>query len=703
MALIGKIRKNFWLVLILLGLALAAFVLMDMTSAGNRGGGVSSLKMGKINGTSITYDDFQRTETSYYGNNNSDPFAKKNSIWNFYVENALISAEADKLGLAVSQEELMDLQFGENLSPVVQTNWTNPQTRQVDRAQLNQFKTVIENGEEMNPQFRAYWAEQEKQIVKSRLQTKINNLVSKGIYTPKWLAEESFKEDNTKADISFVKIPFDNITNEVEVSDSDITAYLKENAIQYTNDEETRILEYQVFDVVPTAADSSSQYDAAAKVANNFRSSTNDSLFAISNGGGYANFYFKDSELPAVSKSKIQGMNVGDVYGPYTENNAFSMVKLIDKRIIPDTVSARHILRNVDRTNKTQLAEVQRFVDSLENLITRGVETFEELATKHSQDPGSGAKGGDLGQFGQGRMVPEFNDVCFITGKKGKMYSVVSQFGVHLIRIDDKLFRTQEPKYKIASIVKPIIPSEETQNAVYDVAAEIVSDFRDIESLRAANKNGTFVSSPAVDANSFTLGDLGSGQTPRDMIKWAFNPSTEINDIAPDVYSFSDKVNFYNNKYVVASLKSIEPAGLQSAAAARSTVETAVRNNLKAKALASELKVTSLADVASKYNVSVQDAADISIKGGFIPGVGNEPEVIGAAFGIPVQSISKPIVGSSGLFLVSPKSKSEAGTATNLPFVMNNTNQAIRQSITSGLIQSLKDGAKIEDERATFF
>jgi len=191
MALIGKIRKNFWFVLILLGLALAAFIMMDMTGSGPAGT-VTSLTIGNIDGEKINYQDFQQTEQAYFRNAQLDPFQKRKNIWDFYVENALIKNEASALGLNVSKDELMDLQFGVNQSPVIRSNWTNPQTGQIDQASLQQFRTAIENNEPLNPEFTAYWAEQEKQIIKEALEAKVYSLINKSVYTPLgWLKKAS--------------------------------------------------------------------------------------------------------------------------------------------------------------------------------------------------------------------------------------------------------------------------------------------------------------------------------------------------------------------------------------------------------------------------------------------------------------------------------------------------------------------------------
>ena len=204
MALIGTIRKNFWFVLILLGLALAAFILMDMTGSSGPGGGAATQSIGSVAGEKISYMDFQRTEQAYYQGSTADHFAKKTAIWDFYVEDALLKKEGGALGLDVSYDELMDLQFGANPSPLIQQGqWT--------AANLQQIKTLIENGDELDPNLKAFWAEQEKQIIKNSIQTKLTNLISKSVYTPQWLAEESYSQENSKADFNYVKIPFDQI------------------------------------------------------------------------------------------------------------------------------------------------------------------------------------------------------------------------------------------------------------------------------------------------------------------------------------------------------------------------------------------------------------------------------------------------------------------------------------------------------------
>lgn len=701
MALIGTIRNNFWFVLILLGLALAAFILMDISSAGNRGG-VQNLTMGDINGTSVDYGEFQQTESTYYSGNSSEAFAKKKTIWDFYVEKALIESEAEELGINVSQDELMDLQFGDNLSPIVSQNWTNPQTRQVDRTQLNQFRTAIEEDQEMNPQFRAYWAEQEKHIIKRRAEDKLTAMVTKGMFTPNWLAEAIHKEDNTTVDFELVKVPFDMMDAEVEVTDGAISTYLADNKSQYFNEEESRLLEYAVFNVLPTKKDSSDIFSQLDVIANGFKTTENDSTYALLNNGGYANFYFGEEQLPAVAKERIKSMNIGEVYGPYGDQGNYSVVKLIDKRSVPDTVTARHILKNCDRNNAGELATAMAFIDSLKTELNRGA-SFADLAKEHSDDSGSGAKGGDLGDFVQGAMVPEFNEVCFYQSGRGYK-TAVSQFGVHLIDVQNRKFGENSTKYKIASIVKPIIPSEGTQADMYNSVAEYVSEYRTVDQIKEAiGSAANFETSPSISANDYILGTLGEGQTSRDAIKWAFDGSTEVGDVSPEVYSYSDKVNYYDNKYVIATLKSIEKPGMMSVAAARPVVEDAVRNQLKAKEYMKTMSVSDLSGFATQNELEVKTITAANAKVGFLTGIGQEPEVVAAAMNTDIQAISQPILGKSGVFLVKPTTKNAPSGAANLSLIRSSQARSVASQANVRLLDALKKNAKIEDGRSKFF
>lgn len=697
MALIGTIRKNFWFVLIILGLALAAFILMDMQGSNNMSGG--QMTMGEIAGQKIDYRDFSNAENALY-TGNPDVFGRRESLWNYFVEKALIEEQAEDLGLAVTKTELMDLQFGNRLSPIIQNNFRNPQTGQVDRSTLLQYKQAIENNEPLNETFKSFWREQENQIIKSELQSKIGNMVSKGIYTPTFLVEETGAASNSNMDMAYVKIPFDEIDGDVEVTDDDITAYIKENANTYTSDEETRVIEYAVIDVIPTAADSAKWLKDITEEVPNFIATESDSSFAVNYNGFYSNLYFKNDDLPEAMQGQLEAVEIGSVYGPYEDQGSYFVTKLLDKKVVADSVEAKHILKKITTGTDDDYAAAEAFIDSIQNLYNRGVR-FDTLAVNNSEDAGSAIKGGDLGTFAQGTMVPQFNDAVF-NGRKGGLYKVKTQFGVHLIKVEDQIFNDRDNKYKIAYIRTPIIPTEATQNRLNDNLADLITENRTIESMKsAASALGyNFQSSSPLKINDYKVGSLGSDNSSRDMIKWAYESDTEIGEVSPVVYSYTDKINYFDNKYVIASLKSVQAAGLYTAESMRSTLEPIVANNKKANAILGSLG-SDMNAIASKYNTKVDTANNVTLSTSFIPGIGSENKVIAKAYATDVNGTSS-IIGKSGVFVVSPIRKTE-GSVANIPQMRQLKTTSSRSQAEIKTVQALKEAAEVKDNRATFF
>ena len=275
-----------------------------------------------------------------------------------------------------------------------------------------------------------------------------------------------------------------------------------------------------------------------------------------------------------------------------------------------------------------------------------------------------------------------------------------------MIRIEDQIFNDQEDKYRVATVVRPVVPSQETQDSVYDQVSDIVSNSRSIEELQTAleaYQDVTLTSSEAVKANDFDLGGLGPNQSSRDIITWMYESTTEPGDVSPEVYRYTDNVNYYDNKYVIAALERVNKEGLKAVEDVRAQIETLVLNKKKGEKLASEMNVSSLEDLASQYNVEVQNAADVTIANDFVAGVGSEPEVIAAAFSLTPQSVSKPIVGNSGVFVISPLSVNEAGVANNIPFLKRNISTSTKSQVSFKILQNMKERANIKDNRATFF
>lgn len=703
MALISQIRKNSWILVVLIALGLIAFIAMDMTSGQQSAFGSSQTTLGAFDGEKLDYNQFSRVEQILYGNSSGDPYARKDQLWNYFLEEALVKDEAEDVGLGVSITELKDLQFGTSPSPIIQQRFTDPNTRQVDFQQLNQIKTAIEDGSiNEDPRLISFWAHQEKEIIKDRLQSKLNNMVAKAIYTPTWMAEMGHSELNEPMDFLYVKVPFDEIENsEVEITDSDYTQYIKDNKATYEQDKETRKLEYVVFDVLPTAGDSAALRDKITKLIPEFEQAENDSSFVERNYGTINGTFSTSSALSPLIADTVFSIPAGSVYGPYTEGNAYKLVKVLDRRMMADSADTRHILISAD-SPEAFLAAKNR-VDSLENLINTGVATFDSLAVKFSQDPGSASKGGLYENVTPGQFVPEYNDIIFETGELNKLYKVRTSFGWHLVEVLERS-SNQTERVKVAYIEETIVPSQETQDDLYAFVLEFVGKNRDIETLRASvdeNPELEMEISASLARNDFAIGSLGGGQASRDMIRWAYNAN--VGEVSPEIYSYQDPQTFYTNKLVVAALRSKQKAGLPSAANIKDEIELEVMNMKKGEILKGKINGTDLDAIASSFATQVDTARNVNFSATFVPGLGAEPTVIGEAFTLNQGDTSAPIVGKTGVFVVSVIRKTENNPALNIPQTRRNISLPVQNGMSRYLIEAMKKNADIEDNRSRFY
>ena len=705
MALIGTIRKNSWILIVLIGFALGGFIIMDMTSAGGNTGGGGQFTMGKVDGEEIDYREFQNTQNVLYGGGGSSVFDQRNYLWNYFVEKALVEKEADKLGLSVGSNELNELQFGGNLSPIIQQRFMNPNTGQIDFAQLNSFRQAIQNNT-LAPEFRQMWYYQEKEIIKTQLQTKLGNIVSKGIYTPSWLAEMTHHNSNDKISFEYVQIPFDEVADsEVSVSDDDLETYIQENEVQYDRDEETRKIDYAVFNVLPTSKDSADLWTSLVDLVQPFKDAESDSLFVETNYGSIDVVYFTPDELAPEISEQIPAMEPGDVYGPYTSDDEYRIVKLLDKKVIPDSVEARHILRQA--TTQQELIDAITLIDSLKGMLEDGVEEFDSLAIRYSQDQGSAANGGDLGfNHRSTSFVKPFKDMIFYQAEPGELNTVVTQFGVHLIEVTDRKYLDQEDNYQVAYINAPIIPSDETQDTEYDRVTDLVTKCRDIETLRAELSNIPGIEiqeSGFVQRNDAFLLETGTNQTARDIIRWAFDKDTRIGDVSPEVYINEDLVKYYNNKYLVVSLAEIEPAGLASLESVREDITPIVTNKKKAEVLQGKISGNDLQSLADQFSSEVDSVIDVTFSATFIPGLGNESKVIAEAFKLKIGEVSEPIAGENGVYVIRITDRIDDVTDPNIALMRRQASAGIKSSVPTQLMESIKKNVKIRDNRYTFF
>lgn len=703
MALISRIRKNgAWIIVVLIALGLLGFMIQDMMGGQTSLFGSMQPALGHINGKKIDLNDFNRTESILYAGSTGDIYARRSTLWDYFVEKALIDQEAEKLGLGVSKNELNDLQFGPEPSPIIMQRFMDQTTQQLNREQLNSLKQQITSNT-LPATARSYWAIQEQEIIKDRIQTKLINLVSKGLYMPTWAAEMSQKESATMLELLYARVPFDAVDNaEVSVSDEDYENYLKENPGLFKFDEEARKIGLVTFDVKPTRADSQAIRNKVAERIADWRKASNDTVFVEQNLGTMDAAYVKREGLLAFGDS-IFNLPIGSIFGPYVDGTAYRAVKMLDRKVIPDSVKSRHILIRPDAA--TPLAVIKTRLDSIKTEIEKGKTTFADMAARFGQD-GTSLSGGDLGYTALNGMVKPFNDLIFFQAEQGKLYTVETQFGVHLVEVTGKKVTSNSSAVRVAYIGEVIKPSKETETARFDEAQNFLNtNGKDVETLLAAakkRKSITQETSAAVVANEYFLGALGGGQQSREIIRWAFGAAQ--GKVAPDIYTYTDPTEFYTNKYVLAGVKAIFKPGRPTAAQVKEDIETAVINRKKGELILEKIKNKSVEAVAAQYSVKADTLRNMRFNQSFLPNnLGSEPRFNAYAFKLKQGQTSKPFIGNGGVFVVNALFVTTPNAATDLNQLKTTLASNMRMQVGSRFMPAFRKTAKVVDKRSKYF
>jgi peptidyl-prolyl cis-trans isomerase D len=478
---------------------------------------------------------------------------------------------------------------------------------------------------------------------------------------------------------------------------------MKENEGTIKRTEEFRTVDFIVFNVIPTAEDTNLVREEIGERIEPFRTTENDSQFIENNYGIIDVVYFKKDDLSPVIADTVFDLPKGSVYGPYMDGGAYRAVKVLDKKVIPDSVDSRHILIRAETPQEVVAASAR--LDSLKTVIEAGAGRFDSLAMRFSQD-GSGPAGGGLGWSAPGRMVKPFNDMLFYIAEPGELNLVVSQFGVHLIEVTGRKFIHNEQGVQLAYLVEPIVPSEETQSTVYDDALEFSGQNRTLDALKAAVEKKpelSIESSRGLTVNSFQFSTLGSGGTSREIIRWAFEPTSKPGMVAPEVFVYDEPTLFYNARYVIPALKSVVKPGISTLAEVKENFTPQVTARKKAEILSAKITGTNLDAIASEYGVTVDTFDNVNFNMSYLQGLGSENRVIGIVTSLKTEEVAGPIQGVSGVFMVQVISRTEASLSTDIASFRRQLSAAGRTSIDNRLMEAIRNSAKIKDNRYSFY
>jgi peptidyl-prolyl cis-trans isomerase D len=685
-----------------IALSLIAFILMDAGKSGSGGNVTSNDAMGEVNGVKISYGAFmdktKQTERMYETRNQVVDENTRQQIysdsWRSMIEDELMRQEQEKLGIQVTNKEFNDLLYGKNPPEDLKRAFTDPKTGQYDVAMAKQqFAQIRKTKGEQRDQVEAFFAA----LIENRKRQKYFALLQNSAYVPKWMAEKSVADNNAITSFSYVSVPYSTISDSlIKISDEQVNAYVQEHKSEFKQDEDTRSVAYVSFSFSPSAADTSATLQSIQALNQEFQAAPDPGTFVTRNSSNLPFFdgYNSKEKIQIPQKDSIIAAGMGVVYGPYLDGNSYVLSRVVDIKTLPDSVKARHVLIGIvdPATQQPKMSDstAKKRADSIFAAIKGGA-SFELLAMQYSDDEGSKINGGGLPYFSSGTMVKEFNDYCF-EHKTGDMDVVRTQFGYHVIQITDQ--KNFAPSYKIAYMSKAIEPSQETINDAQSRANIFYGNSRDLKAFDENVKKNSYNKLLATDIkeSDYQLSGLGVN---RKVVREIFDKETG------DVLEPEE----FNDQFVVIAITGAEKAGLASAAKARPTVESQLRNREKAKRISAKIgKPASLEALAQAQSVLVQHADSVSFASPMIPGAGFEPKVGGYALNKSfLNKLSPSIPGNGGVFVIKPEAiGAKVDAASNVEEMQTTLANQQKGAASYSSMQALRNAAKIEDKRSKF-
>ncbi|WP_411811763.1 SurA N-terminal domain-containing protein [Chryseobacterium scophthalmum] len=702
MAILGQIRSRPWLLMGMIALALLAFLVNPESL--DKVFGKNPDVLGKVNGEKITREEYndqlfvlqQQAEQQGQPKNGLEEQA-----WQLLVQSKLVKQQFEKMGFEMTDDLFWNqLQFDQMFAQNQQL------FDEKGNFKLQELKKEIETLQNTNPEGYNQWLKTRKTIEYRIMARQVFANVSAGITTGKKEAEELMKERDQLADIDFVKVDYASYLqkNKIKVTTEDLANYIKAHPVQFKT-EPSRNLGIAFFPSQPSPADEAAVQKDITKIFSggtdasdgkeNFQNTTNDSMFVMANSDmPYNNAYVQANQMPQGLQGKIETAAIGQVFGPYKEQNLYVLSKLIDKKPSDSTLS-NHILiayKGAERSTATRTKEqAKKIADSLMAGIKANPAKFAE-GLKLSDEPGAVERKGSVGwTTPQSQFAPGY--LAFLANNpKGATGLAETAFGYHIINIEDK--KAGAMGYKIAHIVKTIKPSEATEAEVDKKARRFIQQiqgksFNDFVNIA---KKSNYQYSNAKSAKRFD-GQLQGLGTDKDgeIIAWAFDKKREKGDTEFfTVEGTGDKVVVY--------LNGKQEKGLADPESVRDQIETVVQNKLAAKQISEKIgKAGSLDQVATKFATTKQ-SAQVNMLNPSVAGA-MEPKVAGAAFGIAKGKVSNPIEGGTGVYVIVKKNETVNKQPGDVKQFTESVTQRNAGMFGQAWLKSLQDNADIDDYR----
>ncbi len=712
MATLQKIRSKGPLLVIVIGLALFAFIAGDAWKVLQPHQGKQDV--GEVNGEVLSAQDYQKMVdelseviklTNGLNSLTEDQLNNvKDQVWQSYVNNKLIAEQAKKLGLKVTDAEIQSI-IDQGTHPLLmQTPFRNPQTGMFDKDMLKKFLVDYANlnASQMPAQYveyyqkmGAFWQFVEKTLAQSTLAEKYQNLVTKSLISNPVAAEDAFNSRTEQSDLLLAGVPYSSINDStVQVSDSEIKDRYNEKKEQFKQLVETRDIRYIDVKVVPSDADRKAVEKEVTEYSNQLASTTADfGTFVRSTGSSvnYSDVPVSKSVFPADVASRLDSTNVNEVYGPYYNqtDDSFNAFKLLAKVSSPDSIQFRQIQVYADTEEKTKT-----LADSIYNALKGGAD-FAAVAKIYGQ---TGEATWVNAQSWEGSELDADNSK-FINTLLNQPVNELANLNMGqanlILQVMNK--KSMQTKYKVAVVKREVEFSKETYNAAYNKFSQFVAQNTTIDSMVKNAEESGYTLMPRTDLSSAEH-YVGGVRSTREALKWIF--AAKPGEVSP-LYECGE-----NDHLMVVALDKIHEAGYRDINSVAEMLKAEIRRDKKAEKIMEEMK---------KYNSIAQvkgmkDAVSDSVKHvtfsapAYISVTRSSEPVIGAvAAKTAANKVSAPIKGNGGVYMIQVYAKekgSEKFDAKQEETTL--TNMAVRIA-GNQLINDLYQKAKVVDQRYLFF
>ncbi|HBT85166.1 MAG TPA: hypothetical protein DEB12_04575 [Porphyromonadaceae bacterium] len=709
MATLQNIRNKGPLLVIVIGVALLAFVLGDLFSSGSTLVGKARDRAFVVNGEVITtqgysnkiteFEEFQKMISGQSSLDENTSLQIREAVYQQMVRDRLLEDQASDLGLVVTKEEINDLVHGQVISPILQQLpfFLDPETGMFSRTALIEFLNVI-NTPSPNPQeqvlvdqYKSLWLFIENMVKTQRLEEKYISLLTNSIVVNDIEAKTTFDLSQQNAEIQYVMQNYFTIPDSaVTVTDKEIKDFYNKNKKSFILETPRVKLSYFTKEIVPSDEDFKAVEEQSKIAYTQLQAASNPAtIVADYSETPYRDVFFGENLFTPTQLDFARTADINDIYGPVREGDSFQLYKLIDKTVSPDSVYLS-MMAVPTSTVVGQDSIITNFVDSIYNSINSG-ESFADVA--NSLNPGS--NGGDVGWAREIDLLPfgkEMVEAAF-SAPVGQPIKLTIPGQQVIFQVEERTKPVN--KFKLAIVNMPVVPSEKTSNNIDNELNQFVST-PDVGKnfIQLASEAGYMVMpNMSFSANDYSLGQIPSS---RQVITWAANQK-EMGAVR--------KFDLTNLR-IVARVDEVIAAGITPITEVSDIIRTQLINEKKAEKIIADLKQQNLSSMeayaAAMYS-NVDSVRFVNFTTQNISGLGYEPTINAVASFAPLNTIVGPMQGNMGVFVANVVNRTE-GSATyddkqQKNAILNNNSYRLQMQA----VETLKRELGVEDNRYKFF